>query len=170
MSEVATKDKMLTTSLRRGFCKDAMSINRHESIDSPEGMMDSLAKKRADLNNERDSLYEIMGRPNKGNLPKWKGREHKHDHGAALVRYFNCGDQILNICERQKKINTYMSDYGIGGAERHYREFLVDELLKIINDKEQIAMASREAEIRYKARKCFDEKAWIKFVDDELFH
>ena len=65
----------------------------------------ALRQRQSALSKESISLYLKMGSPNKCNLRKWRGKEHKHSHTNTLFRYFSVGDEIQKVQNRLIEVN-----------------------------------------------------------------
>jgi len=94
--------------------KPSSVFNLHTPLESVDMLNYGLKEKRDILisdieaiKSERLDLYKLLGRPNKVNLKKRKGRDVlcKSKYSRTLQRYFECGAEIQDISTQIITIN-----------------------------------------------------------------
>lgn len=150
-------DGMIAGSVRRGFDQEAIKVDRHLNVAPPEHMPVQYKSRMEDLRDRREVLWNEMGQPNKGNLRKWKGKEHKHRHAEKLKEYLEAGDEIARLSNELSKImNEVRTGVTLGTAFIDIAEELLEPALF-----EMIMTRARELEA---SGFTGTQKEWIEFT------
>ncbi len=160
-----TKPKMLFNSLRRGFCSESIMSFKSEDYGSPEDVRGGIINRIEQLAEHKSILLCEMGFPNKDNLRKYKGREHKHDQWTTLKAYFDTGDKIEELKTKSRLIRDFIKERNTKINNKDANRILINELRKKVG--EDVFMSCCETS-KFKAKMAEDLECeeWKKFIED----
>lgn len=105
MISAGSKVSINVSSLRKGYNKSCIEVERERNVLPPDQMAKSYKARIASITKDRESIWLLLGQPNKNNMKKWKGREDQHCSPDLIKLYLEMGQSIRCFNEDLVKIN-----------------------------------------------------------------